>query len=180
MAARYISPLVALAAALTLCACTTPEPAHMLTPFQHDDFRFWTDDGDASLEGTVALKLPSGEVRSCAGQTVSLLPATAYNTELEQTLEEGRGFPADYSKHARQYERKVECDANGRFFIGNLPSLNWIVMLHVGWDEPTTLPWTDTTVWQNVTGGYLIQQKRLTGGSNSIVLTKDDFVADSD
>ncbi len=48
--------LAAICSALSLSACSTPEPPHMLTPYFEDDFRFWNGTGPASLEGTIAIK----------------------------------------------------------------------------------------------------------------------------
>lgn len=170
--------LAAVCTALSLSACTPPEPPRMLTPFFEDDFRFWSAAGVSSLEGTATIKLADGQVVNCS--SVNLLPATAYNLELEQHLEKGMGYPADYSRHARPFDRSAACDGNGHFSIGNLPSLKWIVVAHLNWSEDSSVPGVTEMLGKSSKGGWIFQEKTLAGGSNTLILTKDDLVPDAD
>jgi hypothetical protein len=185
MAARYVFACAILTLGLAACS-TPPEPAHVLTPFSDDDFRFWSGGGDASIEGQANATLADGRKVSCAGQTVLLLPATAYNTELEQLLEKGKRIPDDYSRRARAYQRRTICDADGRFSFSNLPPLRWIVVSRANWEETITLyvlteyiPWWSEEATDR-TGGYFFLDKKLEHGRNKAVLTAEDFVKDAD
>src|SRR5512141_2878158 len=93
MAARNVLAFAILTMGLAGCSAP-PAPAPVLTPFKDDDVRFWPVDGAASIEGQASATLADGRRVSCAGETVMLLPGTAYNTELEDLLEKGKGIPA--------------------------------------------------------------------------------------
>jgi len=174
----YIETTLLLVAGVlpVLSACSSTERPHMLTPFVDTDFSRWKGTGDASLMGQAFVKLPSGRVVTCAGETVSLLPATGYNMELEQALDQGAGMPDDYSKRARAYDHKTTCDGAGRFSFENVPALNWIVLTRVNWQESSFYP----LMGPEDKGGFLYQEKTLDDGANKVVLTRDDFVKDPD
>lgn len=171
--------LAALCTALTISACSTPDPPRMLTPYFEDDFRFWTGTGPSNLEGTINTKLDNGQVVTCAGSSVTLMPATAYNMELEGYIEQGKGYPADYSRRARQFNRTVACDSNGHFFVRNLPEIKWIVATHVSWSEGSSIPGVTSILGESSKGAWIFQEKTLTGGANTLNLGKDDLVRET-
>ena len=174
--ATIIGSLMLTGAGALLSACSSSEPAHMLTPFLDTDFGRWKGPGDASVTGQAFVKLASGRVVTCAGETVSLVPATGYNMEMEQALGQGLGMPDDYSKRAHAYDRKTTCDGVGRFSFENVPAMNWIVLTRVNWQEPSFYPF----LGPNDKGGFLYQEKTLDDGANNVILTKDDFIKDAE
>jgi hypothetical protein len=190
MSNRTARALLLLASATTLTACSwikstvgepTP-PVHMLTPYFEDDFRFWKGPGTAGLTGEASLKLADGRMVTCEGQTVTLLPATQYNTELEQTLGKGLGYPPDYHKQAHVYNREAACDATGRFRFEKVPSgVKWIVLTRLAWQETSDVPGISSIteiVSDSGKHGYIYQELLLHDGSNTVVLSNADFVED--
>jgi hypothetical protein len=163
-----------------LAACSTPEPPRMLSVYNGDDFHFWTAKGDSTIAGQAFVKLPSGQVVTCAGETVLLIPATSYNLELEQNLEKGTGIPVDYDRHALQFEQKTVCDGTGRFAFDGLPHLNWLVVTRVNWQDAPSIPALASVGLSSPTkvGGYLFTEKKLESGTNKVLLTTEDFVKD--
>lgn len=191
---RTVHALLLLASATTLTACSwvkstvagPAEPVHMTTPYFEDDFRFWKGTGTASLTGEASVKFDDGRALSCAGGTVTLLPATQYNTELEQHLGKGAGYPPDYYKQAHVNNRETTCDPTGHFRFEKIPyGVKWIVLSRLTWqeapDESTmssiTAMFTDI-VTDQTKGGYIYQELLLHEGANTVVLSSPDFVKD--
>lgn len=187
---RTARALLLLASAMTLTACSwvkstvagPVEPVHMLTPYFEDDFRFWKGTGIAGLTGEASLKLADGRMATCAGETVTLLPATQYNMELEQALGKGTGYPPDYNKQAHVYNRETACDPTGHFRFEKIPSgVKWIVLTRIAWQATSDVPVVSSItsmVTDDTTGGYIYQEVPLHDGSNTVVLSNADFVKD--
>lgn len=194
MSNRTARALLLLASATTLTACswvkstmTGPaEPVFMTTPYFEDDFRFWKGTGTAVLTGEASLKLADGRAVTCAGETVTLLPATQYNMELEQAFGKGAGYPPDYNKQAHVYNREATCDPTGHFRFEKIPyDVKWIVASRLTWQEApaeSTISSITSVVTDIVTdetkGGYIYRELPLHEGSNTVVLSNADFVKD--
>ncbi len=187
MPRRLLRLSLLLASAFSLTACTwikakvnppTPPP-HMLTAYFDDDFRFWKGSGTASIGGQAAIKLDDGRILNCT--TVTLLPATQYNTELEQALALGTGYPFDYNRKAHLHNREGACDPAGHFQFDAIPAgVKWIVLTRLTWKDMTPestwsaiLPETSSP-----TGGYLFQETMARDGLNKLTLSNADFVQD--
>jgi hypothetical protein len=156
--------------------CAQPGPVPLvLTPFSDNDFARWKQNGTGTLSGQAFVKLPNGRVVTCAGETISLVPATGYNMELEKLLEDGRGYPVNYDRHEHKYDRKTMCDGSGHFAFDHLPALTWLVVTHVTWQEPSRIPLMSA----NEKGGYLFAEIELTESANKLTLSNQDFVADN-
>ena len=154
--------------------CASTPPVQILTPFHDDDFSLWKQNGPHTVTGLAFVKRPDGTVFSCAGAQVSLIPAVAYNTELEQVLALGTGYPPNYDRHERKYDHKTVCDSTGKFVFDGIPALNWIAITRITWQEPSSIPY----MGQDEKGGYLFGEIRVDATHTSITLTNDDFVAD--
>ncbi len=190
---RTARALLLLASAMTLTACSwvkstvagPAQPGFMTTPYFEDDFRFWKGAGTASLSGEASLKLDDGRMVTCAGNTVTLLPATQYNMELEQAFGKGAGYPPDYNKQAHVYNREAPCDPTGHFRFEKIPyGVKWIVLSRLTWqDAPDESMMSYITAITSVVsdgtkGGYIYQEVPLHEGNNTIVLSNADFVKD--
>lgn len=166
----------ALLFALTGCASETPQ--QILTPFMDNDFSTWKQPGPFTVTGQAFYKLPNGRVLTCAGETVSLVPAVGYNTELEQILQTGKGYPANYDRHAHKYDHKAMCDGAGKFSFDNIPALNWIVVTRVSWQEETTLSSIPYIGGPDNKGGYLFTEIQVDETHTHVTLSNQDFVED--
>jgi hypothetical protein len=161
---------------LLLAGCASEDAAQVFTPYLDGDFQSWKGTGPATLTGQAFYKMPSGRVISCAGSMITLMPATSYNLEAEQSIGMGKSYPDNYNKAALKYAHKAMCDGAGHFSFQNLPTQNWIVMTHISWQVPSTYMF-----WKmSDKGGTLFQEVLLDAGDNKVVLSNSDFVDDDD
>lgn len=163
---------------LGLAGCASEPPRQILTPFHDDDFKTWKQSGPYTVTGQAFLKLPEGRVVTCAGEPVSLIPAVGYNTELEQLLETGTGYPSNYERNAHKYDHKAMCDGAGKFSFDGIPPLNWIVVTRVTWQEKSTLSSIPLVGGPESKGGYLFSEIQVDENHTKVMLSNQDFVAD--
>ena len=167
--------LFSLISVLILAGCASNDLPQVFTPYLDEDFQVWKGAGNANLTGQAFFKMPSGRVISCAGSMISLVPATGYNLEAEQSIGMGKGYPENYNKSAFKYVRKVMCDGAGHFSFQNVPANNWIVLTHISWQQPSSyMFWSKSDE-----GGTLYQEVLLEPGDNKIVLSNQDYVEDN-
>ena len=161
-------------------------PVHqILTPFLDDDFHTWTQTGPYTVTGQAFFKRPDGQVITCAGETVALMPLTGYTMELSKLLETGHGFPANYERRAHKYDHKAMCDGAGKFHIDGLPALNWLLITRVSWQENGTFSFVPYVGGPSDKGGWLFQEIEIVSANNApttvkVTLSNPDFVADKD
>ena len=168
--------LCAVVCLLILTGCASSDPYQLFTPYSDDDFGGWKGTGPANLKGQAFARLPDGRLLTCAGSEVSLKPATGYNMEMEQGLDAGKGFPANYNKRAYKYDHKTVCDGTGYFSFENLPARNWIVVTRIAWQEPSSFMF----ISPDDAGGTFVQEILLQTGDNKTVLSNQDLAKDSD
>jgi len=161
------------------------EPSHqILTPFLDDDFQTWRKTGPYTITGQAFYKQPGGQVMTCAGESVSLMPLTGYNMELSKLLETGHGFPPNYERRAHKYDKKAMCDGSGKFSFDGLPALNWLLITRVSWQENGTFSFVPYVGGPTDKGGWLFQEISIDstqpGTTVKITLSNQDFVADKD
>lgn len=164
---RYIALFTAM---IVLAGCGV-DTGSVFTPYNEDSFHSWMGNGPASLHGQAFYRLPSGRVISCAGTMVTLLPANGYNHEAEQTILEGKGFPENYNRAAQKFTRQTVCDGYGKFSFKDLPSQNWIVLIHLTWQEPNILGFGKVDQ-----GGFLVREVLTNPGDNNLVMSNQQFV----
>ncbi len=166
--------LLASVCLLILAGCGSSDTFGLFTPYSDNDFSGWTGTGSANLKGQAFVRLPDGRLLTCAGTEVSLKPATGYNMELEEGLNAGKGFAANYNKRAYKYDHKTICDGSGYFAFENLQPRNWIVLTHVAWQKPSSIPFMSP----NDMGGTLVQEIMLQPGDNKTILSNPDLAKD--
>ena len=127
--------------------------------------------GPASLHGQAFLKTVGGDVKTCAGEKVALLPATPYNNEVMHSGANNNFENRD--ARADQYVRYSICDAGGNFSFSNLPAQEWMVLVSVTWGVPTVDPiFHEPEI--STQGGPLLRSIKLAPGDNSVYLTGED------
>lgn len=162
--------LALLSALVLLTGCSVEAPS-VFSPYVEDTFHSWMGKGPATLDGQAFYKLPSGRVISCAGSMVSLMPANGYNHEVEQNILSGDGFPDNYNRSAQKYNRQTVCDGYGKFVFKDVPEQNWIVLIHLSWQEANMLGFGKVDQ-----AGYLVREVMLNAGQNSLVMSNQEFV----
>ena len=105
-----------------------------------------------------------GDVKTCAGARVLLLPATAYVDEM--LAKKKAGISVDADPRLQSYTRTTVCDAQGNFSFAGLPEQRWNVLTSVTWGVPhISEPGT------NQQGGELMEAVTQTPGDNQVFLT---------
>lgn len=159
-----------LAALLTAsCAAPQPAPRQMQTQFdpaEHEPYRL---SGSGSLKGQGFLRQRGGGTVTCAGSQVYLLPATPFFREAFAIARDTRQAPQHdavqkYPEY-RSIMRKGQCDAQGNFAFGNLPSGTYIAA--------TTVTWT---VADRRQGGLLLREVEVVGDTPATILLTDKDV----
>src|ERR1700683_3015043 len=78
-----------------------------------------------------------GDVKTCAGATVDLLPATTYNLEVVDAARHGHEVLSNRSIEPDKFIKAAVCDAQGNFKFDGLADRSWIVWTNVTWGIPT-------------------------------------------
>jgi hypothetical protein len=157
--------------AVLLSGCVPPTPPYQITaPFSEADFKPWDGSGPATLQGQAFLKTVGGDVKTCAGEKVSLMPATAYNREIVNALRAGREHMANRSASGDKYVLDTQCDAQGHFAFANVQAREWFVWTSVTWGVPTGNSYYPI----ETEGGRLIKQVNLKPGLNSAIVSSAD------
>ncbi|HEY4124928.1 MAG TPA: hypothetical protein VGM36_09965 [Rhizomicrobium sp.] len=156
-----------LTAAIFLSGCVGA-PYVFQNHFDSADFEPWNGSGSATLSGQAFLKTVGGDVKTCAGAEVDLLPATAYNEEVVSAVRHAQLNMPTRSSGPDAFMRKATCDAQGNFTFENLPALKWIVWTTVRWGVPRQYSVDEQ-------GGNLIKEIVLQSGPNRIILADPDL-----
>lgn len=154
---------------ITSSDCRMVDAASMDSAFSPEKLAPWKNSGSALLTGQAFLKTLGGDVKTCAGATVTLLPATPYTTELLEKI--GAGIDVQPDPRITQYSRQTICDAQGNFSFEHLPTLKWYVLTKVTWGVPVI---GGSPGDMEPQGGELIKVVTLDSGSNQVFLTERD------
>lgn len=161
--------IIVLVAILALPACMTPpapDSVAVTTPFNVSDFAWSAQPGDSSISGQGFMKTRGGEVRTCAGNSVVLVPQNAYTSEMSMILRQ-RKQPIHTSEY-KKYRRETICDASGNFSFKELPAGKWTISVLVNWEAPSQYGLL-------AQGGYLSKNvETATGKETKIFLTDTD------
>ena len=135
---------LALICAVALAGCAHQTTTlNVNTPFDLGQTMQLMAPGKNTITGYAAVTQPNGNVFTCAGQTVTLLPATGYAMERVTTLygNPDNGFrpvtkkvlfantPVEYT----DLRKKTTCDEQGRFRFDDVADGNFYVSADVIW-----------------------------------------------
>lgn len=167
------------AACICLClsGCNAPQqamPYTLTASFQEAEFKPYAAPGPAQIAGQAFLKTVGGDVKTCAGNRVSLVPATSYNAE---ALQHASAQLSNPDERVKSFTKSTICDAEGRFEIDRLAARKWYVVTNVSWGVPQVEDGMfGPIVVTDQQGGFLMQQIDLKPGKNSIILTDADRI----
>jgi hypothetical protein len=170
---------------VTSSNCILSDASAISVPFDVSDVASWSGNGPSNLRGQAFLKTVGGDVKTCAGEFVVLLPATPY---VDEVIAKGKAaVSADVDSRLMTYSRKTICDAQGNFSFAGLPAQRWYVLTLVTWgvphiDAPSARPGPLTSLLLGIPaspatdqqGGDLVQVVTLTPGDNQVFLTSRD------
>jgi hypothetical protein len=165
--------------------CALADEAIVQTPFDEAQAIPFAGTGSANLRGQAFLKTIGGDVKTCAGEDVVLVPSIRYFDDLMDNAK--IGIDAHIDPRATLALRKTICDAQGNFTFLNLPTQTWYVLTQVRWGAPHLEQPGERSgliigllfgfhVPPNIDeqGGELLQLVELKAGDNQILLTDRD------
>jgi hypothetical protein len=165
------SAFLILSIALVGCAAAPPpRRVSITTPFSDADFQPWAGTGNASIRGQAFLKTVGGDVKTCAGQQVVLIPDNAYSREMISAASINRGDPPNLDGRVNLYARREICDAQGGFSFENVKPNKWIALSRVTWGAPSQYS-------VNQQGGTMEKRIDAHPGENRLILSDTDYIA---
>ncbi|OYQ76059.1 hypothetical protein [Wohlfahrtiimonas chitiniclastica] len=129
---------------LLLTGCVTTETVELSNEFNAKDAAFIYKSGKNTIKGNAFLRQNSGNVVTCAGNDVMLIPVTAYSQERMghiYKLEDVGFLPIYNSKitfnnDSNDYKsmiKNVKCNSDGQFEFNNVANGNYYVVAYVIW-----------------------------------------------
>jgi hypothetical protein len=152
------------------CAANTaqPRPVLMSTTFSDADFAPWAGSGNAEIQGQAFFRTLGGDVKTCAGQNVALIPSNSYGREMvSRILSAGGNIPGNIDNRVERYGKTEKCDAQGSFSFKNVKANTWIVFTIVTWFAPSRYG-------INPQGGVLLKTIETRPGENHVILSDAD------
>ena len=121
--------------------------------------------GSNTIRGSALLRTRGGEVRTCAGYPVRLIPsASQTDSYIAKAFgsDEGGISRSPWRSQFGEYTRTTTCDAQGNFSFENLPDGRYFAIAQVQWE-----------VLREQQGGLIAQLVRVRDGQvKSVVLTQ--------
>lgn len=154
-----------LAASFAMAGCAVTRPLHQISaPFDAAHAQRLVQDGPNTVKGSAFMRQRGGGVVTCAGETVHLIPATAYAEERMRVLYRTAlgsgvnfGVNYDFQPEPHEYftlERVTKCDAQGNFVFERVADGEFFVV--------TTIRWS--VAYGATQGGNLMHRVTVTGG----------------
>lgn len=133
--------VLALLAAAALAGCRSTEAPTLSVAFDSKEAAFVKRQGVTRIDGHAFLKQPSGKPIFAVGETVRLIPATAYARERFQKLYGAAKYVAAAQYPAQipadpaygDYMRVTKSESSGRFSFENVPPGTYFVSTQVVW-----------------------------------------------
>lgn len=153
---------------ITACATTEPQIVSLNSSWDSAKAAHIDKDGTNSVKGNAFMRQQGGGVVTCAGSTVTLIPATPYAVErLTQLYGAGdsgfnsirnfRFVPDPYEYQAMT--RRTTCDSQGNFQFERVPDGDYFVVTSVTW-----------VVGYAQQGGNLMQRVRLMNAARPAIV----------
>lgn len=131
---------------LLLAGCQTPTSPTFSTvprlPWPEAEYARLEKAGRNEVSGQAFLKTRGGDVKTCAGEKVTLSPVTTHSTQFFDIVVMGRherfqelGGTAD--PRIFEYLKQTTADASGRFRLYDVPPGEYYLYTVVTWEAPT-------------------------------------------
>jgi hypothetical protein len=120
---------------LVYAGCVAQNPVEMQTNFDESEHKPYTQLGGNGIIGQAFLSQQGGNILSCAGGDVLIVPATSFFHEMISHVRAGNSpliiekIPPSF----RSIIKTTQCDAQGNFSAGELPNGKWFVWANVHW-----------------------------------------------
>lgn len=159
---------------ILLSGCVMQNKTVELTnEFDRSEVEFIKHDGKNTINGNGFLRQMNGSVVTCAGSAVRLIPVTLYSKERMAHIYNSNDYGFSPFNNEIQfipsnsdynvYERRAQCDSNGRFSFKNVPDGEYFAITVVGWQAPSGLQ-----------GGAIMKRVQVHNGEiKDIILTSN-------
>ena len=161
-------------AALAGCAPMTPTLVELKTPFNELVTQIPMRPGKNEITGSAFMRRNDGNLVTCAGHAVDLIPVTDYSTErmimlygsaesgLQRPLRPGSIVPATTPDAYKKLRYTTTCDVRGEFEFLDIADGDWFITAPVVWMAGAVTQ-----------GGYLMKRVTVEGGQHiKTVLTR--------
>ena len=179
---RLILTALAFSVGLTGCLINAadyerPAPTVLPVDLTHDEVAWATERGENAVLGQALMRTRGGEMKTCAGLEVLLIPVSAYSAARIENMfggeatgfayNMGRAFTPDPTAFHDSMRRTI-CDAHGNFTFDGLPDGKYYVIARVVWDAVQG----SSYIYTAQQGGFLMSRLSVTGGiSHRVILT---------
>lgn len=126
-----------LAAAISGCAVTQPQPLVPRVPFPVAEYEALPKTGTGSVTGQAFLRTVGGDVKYGAGSDVYLQPVTAYTKQWYEVNILGGRQLENPDPRATLGQLSTQADGNGNFTFNNVPPGNYFLSSAVRWSAPS-------------------------------------------
>ena len=92
----------------------------------------WVSPGTGKVVGEVFSRTRSGDVKVGAGETVWLVPDTAFFHEIAEQFV--RGFDLQSEEQLASVVRRTTCNSRGEFFFQDVPAGKYMVLSRLYWN----------------------------------------------
>lgn len=115
------------------------------TPFDAAVMKSAEEPGTATIEGQAFSKTRGGDVKYAAGNTIYLIPLTAYARECYRL--KGTGFITSCDQKLYGHARTAVGDGEGRFRFDHVKPGDWHLATNIVWEVPTGYGLATTGGW---------------------------------
>jgi len=127
--------LLSLVVCLDGCSEAEIKPAEG-TAFDVSEYKSPNKEGTGIITGRAFLKAEGGEVKTLAGQTVRLHPATIYSDQWFELASNEKVHRAAYDHRLEDYVFMTIADDDGRFTFKDVPAGEYYLTTQIFWFKP--------------------------------------------
>ncbi|CDT53427.1 putative lipoprotein [Vibrio coralliirubri] len=166
---KKLSLIAVAIGSIALAGCATVTP--MQNTFAPSDVEWSQEEGDATVRGQAFLRTVGGEVKTCAGYQIDMVPVSPYSEErisiiYGNTVKGFRstspfsagGTPPQAPAEFLNYNLVSVCDATGSFEFEDVPAGEYFIVSGITWQVSS-----DSIVPE---GGTLMQRIKVKSASN--------------